>query len=330
MKNPNHSDKTRSLAECLDSPDAEVCSRARADFLWMASNDPDLFQAHLTEVIKVITGDRKRTVILLATLPVLLYAAYIGLMVILGLSLILRSFIPVLLGVFVLAPSGIVALMVARSRLNKKRQRLAGCLTDLDHLNALPPLIELLEFPNPVVRSAVLPPIIRMLSRLGSSDAHRLSFVHKTTLARILSTPDAYKLPVPFFLVVLQTFEQIGDSQLLPVVSWLAQGKGMAGQHPPILDAARRCHAHLYERLRRHQAHDTLLRPSSFAEAPHILLRPVTTTPDTAPHELLRADTAPQKQIASFDLPPPTASAYQPQPEALEPLPLRLPGSEDS
>jgi len=295
----------------------------------MASNDPALFQANLTEVIKAITGDRKRTAILLATLPILLYAAYIGLIVLLTLSLILRSFIPLLLGIGILVPSGIAALVTARGRLNQKRQRLAECLTDLDHFNALPPLIELLEFPNPVVRNAVLPPIVRMLSRLGSSDTHRLGFVHRTALARLLSAPDASRLPVPFFLVVLQTFEQIGDSQLLPVVSWLAQGKGMAGQHPPILDAARRCHAHLYERLRRHQAHDTLLRPSSAAEAPHILLRPVATAPDTAPQELLRADPSPQKPIFSFDLPPPTSSAYQPQPEVLEPLPLRLPGTDD-
>ncbi|MCW3054379.1 MAG: hypothetical protein JWN14_3549 [Chthonomonadales bacterium] len=329
MKNPNHSEMSKSLVQCLNSPDAEVCNRAKADFLWMASNDPALFQANLTDVIKAITGDRKHTVILLATLPILLYAAYIGLIVLLGLSLLLRSFIPVLLGIGIFVPSGIVALVAARGRLNQKRQRLAECLTHLDHFNALPPLIELLEFPNPVVRNAILPPIIRMLSRLGSPDAHRLTFVHRTALARILSTPDAYKFPVAFFMVVLQTFEQIGDSQLLPVVSWLAQGKGMAGQHPPILDAARRCHAHLYERLRRHQAHDTLLRPSSFAEAPHILLRPVTSVPDTAPHELLRADTTPQKQAASFDLPPPISAVYQPQPEALEPLPLRLPGTED-
>ncbi|MCW3054378.1 MAG: hypothetical protein JWN14_3548 [Chthonomonadales bacterium] len=282
----------------------------------MATEDPALFHADLTDIIKTITGNRKRSAFLIAVLPVLFYAGYMGFFILVAAEQSIGLLVSFLAIAATLISTTFVGFGISGAIAAQRKKRLAECITDIDDLNALPALIELLEFTNPAVRNAILPPITRLLSRLRSSDAHLLGFIHRTALARTLNMPRSQKLPAAFFVSVLQAFEHIGDSQVLPTVSWLAQGKGAAGKQPEIQVAAQACQTYLQEQLRRHQAPYLLLRPSSLALSSHALLRPVATAPDSAPHELLRADKFHQEQAASVQ--------FRPQKETEETLPLHI------
>ena len=289
------SEKSHHLVRRLGSKNAEERRIAKEEFLRMATDNPALFHADLADIIRAIMGNRRRTSasVVGAFIAVACIANCVGNIISMGVSAppdsttLIASFV---WSVVILIAIGVSNSGISQAILGRKRKRLTDCITDIDDLNALPALIELLEFTNPAVRSAIVPPITRLLSRLRSSDAHLLGFLHRTALARMLSTPRTRKLPATFFVSVLNAFEQIGDSQTLPAVSWLAQGRGVAADHPEIREVAQACQAHLEERLRRHQAPYLLLRPSSPAEISHSLLRPVVNAPDSAPHELLRAD----------------------------------------
>ena len=287
----------------------------------LASEDPALFHADLTDIIKAITGNRKRSAFLIAVFPFVFYLGYMGFIFLGALGQSMGLLVDFLAAAAVLISTTLVGFGISGAIAAQQKKRLAECITDIDDLNALPALIELLEFTNPAVRNAILPPITRLLSRLRGADAHLLGFIHRTALARTLNTPRSQKLPASFFVSVLQAFEQIGDSQVLPTVSWLAQGKGAAGNQPEIQMAAQTCQTYLQEQLRRHQAPYLLLRPSSLAEASHALLRPVATAPDSAPHELLRADRSHQEQTAS--------APFRPQEETEEILPLHIRGYDE-
>jgi len=310
------SEKSHHLVRRLGSRDAEERRVAKEEFMRMATDDPTLFHADLTDIIKAITGNRKRTAILIAVLPFLFYMGYMGFFVLGAIGQSTGLLVDFLVAAASILSTTLVGFGISGAMASRRKKRLAECITDIDDLNALPALIELLEFTNPAVRNAILPPITRLLSRLRSSDAHLLGFIHRTALARTLNTPRSQKLPSAFFVSVLQAFEQIGDSQVLPTVSWLAQGKGAAGNQPEIQMAAQTCQTYLQEQLRRHQAPYLLLRPSSPAPSAHALLRPVATAPDSAPHELLRADQSHQEQAVSVP--------FRPQEKTEETLPLHI------
>jgi len=315
------SEKSHHLVRRLGSRDAEERRIAKEEFMRMATEDRDLFHADLTDIIKAITGNRKRSALLIAALPVLFYTGYMGFIFLGALGQSTGLLVYFLVTAATVISTTLVGSGISGAIASQRKKRLAECITDIDDLNALPALIELLEFTNPAVRSAILPPITRLLSRLRSSDAYLLGFIHRTALARTLNTPRSQKLPAAFFVSVLQAFEQIGDSQVLPTVSWLAQGKGAAGNQPEIQLAAQTCQTHLQEQVRRHQAPYLLLRPSSLAPSAHALLRPVVTAPDSAPHELLRADRSHQEQAASVQ--------FHSQEETEATLPLHIRGYEE-
>jgi hypothetical protein len=314
------SEKSHHLVRRLGSKDAEERRIAKDEFLRMATDDPALFHADLADIIKAITGNRKRTWRYMVGFFVSLYPLTIIITALTEGSE--RIIVPLLWTVGTLVAAAVVGFAISQTLVYPRRKRLAEAIGGIDDLNALPALIELLEFTNPAVQDAIMPPITRLLSRVRTSDAYLLGFIHRTGLARVLSTPRARKLPASFFVSVLQAFEQIGDSQVLPTVSWLAQGKGAAADHPTIQEAAQTCLTHLQEQLRRHQAPYLLLRPSSLAEASHALLRPVVNAPDSAPHELLRADNSSQGQAVPV--------SFRPQEPISEILPIRLQGYEDS
>ena len=315
------SEKRHHLIRRLGSPDSEERRIAQEEFMRMATDDPALFHADLADIIKAITGNRKRTSIGIGIGIGLFYLAYMLVFFLMGIMASVPPGMEAILWflgtIAVLTPIALTGVGIFRMNVVRRRKRLAECIKDIDDLNALPALIELLEFSNPTVQKAITPPVTRLLSRLRASDAYLLGFLHRTALARTLNTPRTRKLPPAFFVAVLEAFEQIGDSQVLPTVAWLAQGKGAGGDHPPIQEAAKACQAHLEEQLRRHQAPYLLLRPSSLAEAPQNLLRPVASAPDSAPHELLRADNSQSyEQLIATDYNPPTV--------APDPLPIQL------
>jgi len=287
----------------------------------MATEDPDLFHADLTDIIQAITGNRKRSAILIAVLPFVFYLGYMAFIFLGAFGQPMGLLVTFLAVAASILSTACVGFGISGAIAARRKKRLAECITDIDDLNALPALIELLEFTNPAVRNAILPPITRLLSRLRSSDAYLLGFIHRTALARTLNTPRSQKLPAAFFVSVLQASEQIGDSQVLPTVSWLAQGRGAAGNQPEIQLAAQTCQTYLQEQLRRHQAPYLLLRPSSPAPSAHALLRPIVTPPDSAPHELLRADNSHQEQATSVQ--------FRSQEETEATLPLHIRGYEE-
>lgn len=286
-------EKSRHLIRRLGSRDAVDRRVAQEEFLRMATDDPALFQADLADLIRDITGNRKRTSIAVAALVACFYVAYMAAMVLTALPQGMVMCAALLWTTAVLVPVGLTSFGIFRAILGRRKRRLAECITDLDDLNALPALVELLEFTNPAVRNTIIPPITRLLLRLRASDAHLLGFLHRSALARTLSAPRPQRLPASFFVAILQAFEQIGDSQALPAITWLAQGKGAARDHTTVQDAAQTCLAHLQAHISRQQAPYLLLRPSSAAGEAHALLRPVVSAPDAAPYELLRADNFP-------------------------------------
>lgn len=305
-----NSEKSHYLVRRLGSRDAEERRLAKDEFMRLAAENPALFHADLADIIRAITGNKRRISI---GIPALLAASYPASRLLSTSAQSLDAIFPIAgaIGIFLLAGWGII-----RATIGRRRKRLAECITDIDDLHALPALIELLEFTNPAVQDAIMPSITRLLARLRAADAYLLGFLHRTALARMLSTPRARKLPASFFVSVLQAFEQIGDSQALPAVSWLAQGKGVARGRPTIQEAAQACLSHLQEQLRRHQAPYLLLRPSGPAEDSHALLRSVVNAPDAAPHELLRADTPSPRR--------PVSVLFRPQTESSEPLSIGL------
>ena len=313
-----NSEKSDDLIRRLGSRDAEERRVARDEFLRMATADPALFHADLNNIIHAVTGNKRRMSV---GIVAMLVAVYPATWILMGLAQTMDTIFPIVWALAMLVLLVIGGIGIFRAAVGPRRRRLAECITDIDDLNALPALIELLEFTGPAVQKAILPPITHLLLRLRASDAYLLGFLHRSALARVLSTPRMRKLPAAFFVAVLQSFEQIGDSQALPAVSWLAQGKGAAGDHSEIQASAQACLACLQAQLSRHQAPYLLLRPSSLAEAPHTLLRPVATAPDAAPHELLRPDNSLPDHIS--------LSAYIPQEDAPELLPLRLQGQDE-
>ena len=310
-------EKSHDLVRRLGSRDDEVRHIAQEEFVRIATDDPSLFHADLADIIRAITGNRRRSSIAIASSLGIAYLFYM-------ISMILSSVIPrgndiflvELCFVAAVIPLGLTSLGISKAVLGPRRKRLAECITEIDELNALPALIELLEFGNPAVRIAILSPITRLLLRVRASDAHLLGFLHRSVLARTLSTPRTHRLPSSFFVGILQAFEHIGDSQALPAVTWLAEGKGVAQTDETVQEAAQKCLAHLQAQLSRQQAPYLLLRPSSLADAPQILLRPVVSAPDSAPNELLRADNSPSVQTP--------LSAYCPNEAEAELLPIRL------
>lgn len=281
-----NSEKSHDLIQRLGSRDAQERRVARDEFIRMATFDPALFHADLTYIIRTITGNKRRASIGIA---ILVFAVYPVSWILLALAESMQMMLPIVGALATLVLVIIAGIAISTGIVGSRRTRLAECINDIDDLNALPALIELLEFTSPAVRNAIVSPITRLLLRVRASDAHLLGFLHRSALARSLSTPRTRKLPPSFILAILQAFEQIGDSQAMPAVAWLSQGKGMAADHPTVHAAAQTCLAHLQAQLSRHQAPYLLLRPSSLAEASHALLRPVITAPDAAPYELLRA-----------------------------------------
>ncbi len=179
------SEKSHHLVQRLGSRHAEECRAAQDEFRRMATDDPALFHADLADIIKAITGNRRRTCRCLAVFLVSIYPlAIITDPLMEGPQ---RIIVPLLWTIAMLVSTTVIGVAISQTLVvYPRRKRLAEAIGDIDDLNALPALIELVEFSNPAVRNAILPPITRLLSRLRTSDGHLLGFLHRTALARTL------------------------------------------------------------------------------------------------------------------------------------------------
>jgi hypothetical protein len=293
-----NSEKSHRLIRRLGSRKPEERRRARAEFLRMASDAPALFHADLADIVRVITGRHGSASLSLGALTTCAFVAYLAyltsfptLTTVQCVAMIGNLF----LGMAVLLMGWLIGVGIFRALLGQHKMRLFECIVDIDALDALPDLIEMLDRAAPALLSVLAPPLTRLLLRLRAHDGHLLGSLHRSALAQALGAPRMRRLPAPFFLAVLHAFEQIGDSQALPTIAWLAQGKGAARRRPVVREAAQQCLDRLLEQMRRHQAPSLLLRPSDPVEDSRNLLRPSVRSSDAAPHELLRAGSSPRR-----------------------------------
>jgi hypothetical protein len=154
------------------------------------------------------------------------------------------------------------------------------------------PLIEaysslnLAEYRDPV-REA----LIRLLSRLQSSDARVLTEEHRHALNRVLGsgTLSSGKENNRLIIAILKAYEQVGDESALPFVERLAEGE-KAGKNREVREAAQACLPFLQERVELERSRQTLLRAASASDTPSdVLLRPASGALEADPQQLLRA-----------------------------------------
>jgi hypothetical protein len=286
----NSSEKSLHLVRCLGSRKAEERRLAQQELRRLAAEDPALFHADLADIIPAIIGTKQRActggLLLIALLYPVLTFALLQLPVHTG----NMQFVYAAVGIYLLFPPlAACTLGLFQAIHGRRRRRLAECIRDIDALEALPALIELMDITSPGLRSIIAPSVTRLLLRLRASDAYLLGYFHRSALIRRLGALRTGRLPAEFYVATLHALEQIGDSQSLSTVAWLAQGKGPAHHQPLIREAAQRCLIGLQEQMRRHQAPYLLLRPSSAEEAAQDLLRPVVHASASPPEEMLRA-----------------------------------------
>ncbi len=200
-----------------------------------------------------------------------------------------------------------IGVPLALLRPSRKARRAASQLSKLDDAGTIGGLLETLSFGHDRELDApAQEALIRALSRLKASDAHlitqRQAGLLRGTLASSPYTTgnlftslsrrrDAH---VRLQIAILKAFEQVGDSQSLPVVSHLAKSAADAR----IRKAAEECLPFVEARVELERASQTLLRASSEARPdPDTLLRPAHGESENAPEALLRSGAEPIREI---------------------------------
>jgi hypothetical protein len=148
---------------------------------------------------------------------------------------------------------------------------------------------------NEDVRLGAIEALTRLLPRLRASDAALLTERQHKLLCQALKRsgggrftfqPDARKTNRMFAFAVLKAFEQVGTSQAVPVVAYLAE-KSPSSE---VRRAALECLPYLNARAQKEQNEKTLLRASASSEvASEELLRPASGQNEVNPQQLLRA-----------------------------------------
>ncbi len=160
---------------------------------------------------------------------------------------------------------------------------------------AIAPLIEMFQRPSEREFAAgVLP---RLLTRLTAADAPLLTRAHRAALNQFLSESAASlhwnnspALIAPMMRAILRAYEQVGDSEAIPIVERLANGAGYARRSVATRRAAQECLPFLRERGPNETLRQNLLRASSVTQdPPEMLLRSAAFRPDQSPEELLRS-----------------------------------------
>jgi hypothetical protein len=151
--------------------------------------------------------------------------------------------------------------------------------------------------------------LIELLPRLQASDAHFLNTQQRNKLCSVLSksvdnvlykdvtvilgpaslSKVAKKRAVDLRVAILQAFQQVGDSQALPVVERLASGPAKTPDQTAVRNAALECLPYLRERVSAEQAGRSLLRVAP-QPGDAQLVRPAIGPVTHASQQLLRAD----------------------------------------
>jgi HEAT repeat protein len=193
---------------------------------------------------------------------------------------------------------------VALLKPSRKAREAARRLSTLEDVAAIGGLVETLSFGHDTrVDTPAREALIRLLTQLKASDAGLLKDGHLALLRSTLASSgigsgdlftslshrqaDHARLQV----AILKAFEQVGDSQSLPVVTHLAKSAGNLG----VRKAAAECLPFLIARVEQQRASQTLLRAASASgTGADTLLRPVSAAYQQAPNEMLRQGMAPE------------------------------------
>lgn len=165
---------------------------------------------------------------------------------------------------------------------NRALHDVISLLVELDDVRGLGALIEAAD--NGDVYDSVAPALVRLLPRLSSATAARLSPRQSDALCRMTHS-GSYDVRV----AALEAVARTGDASALPALRHAAQHRGHRRGASQLQATAIRCLEQLRERLAADEANRTLMRP---AEAPgepcQALLRPLSGPPAQDPKCLLR------------------------------------------
>jgi hypothetical protein len=158
-------------------------------------------------------------------------------------------------------------------------------LAELEDIRAIGFLVEMLESKDAAERRVTTGALCKLLPKLRASDSHLLNASQRKILDRALKKA-AFGNDAAFALMILKAYAQIGDETALETVESIAN---VPAENRKVLslvvEEARNCLPALKERVEHTRASQTLLRPSSAADAlssaAETLLRPATNTGDT-------------------------------------------------
>lgn len=189
------------------------------------------------------------------------------------------------------------AITGSSASLSKSYQNAVRLLADFDDLRAVGPLLETRESEDANLKQLAQQSLLRLLPRLKSSDANLLDEVQLQCMGRALKSKDFV-----FVCAILKAMEQVGDEKHLELVQRLSKKETTNPIQLRIREAAQECEPYLRKRVEETQLANTLLRASQMEDAPAILLRPVEYRPDTATHELLRPESAPESRTTPYNV----------------------------
>lgn len=176
-----------------------------------------------------------------------------------------------------------------RFTLSLSQASMARAIAKLNEKQLVGHLAEMLDYPDPEMRSTAAAALTNLLPRLNANDTNLLNVKQRACLYRMLKMSNANS-DCDFILAILTALEQVGDKDAVPFVERLAKTNPWGIKQKKIRDAAAQCLPNLLDVANRTKESMTLLRASSSAgTTPEMLLRPVTAPPDVVPGEMLRA-----------------------------------------
>jgi hypothetical protein len=174
------------------------------------------------------------------------------------------------LGPLCCAVSGLIIVLTANA-MSRRGQAAAMALARFNDVRVVGPLAEALKVRDEHVVRIVTESLIRLLPQLQVSDAFLLNQRQRNCLEVALQGKNE-----ALTLAILKAWEQVGDSDAIAEVEFLAEGRGMLGWRPEVVAAARECLPFLRQSVERRQSGLELLRAADGTViSSDILLRPV-------------------------------------------------------
>ncbi len=186
--------------------------------------------------------------------------------------------------------SGVI---VAATAATKRQKEATKSLAQFDDLRSVGPLAEALAFNDRGVQEIAEARLIVLLPRIQATDSALLNENQRKCLYQVLAGRLAASRNIELVLAILKAYEQVGDSQAIPLVEKLAEGEGKAGQDARVRASASECLVSLRQRAEQERMSQTYLRASDATNvSPQVLLRPASGMVEELPEQLLRAGIA--------------------------------------